>query len=248
MNVTLRVEGRGIGNPGFQRNSWTRSDIFYSDEDVGAAALKQATQIMNAVLTQPFSDSMPLAFRLDMEVSEEPYALLIEDVQAPSSAKAGEELPVTVKLRPWRGKPVSRDFTLKVPDGASGVCELVVRGGGVQPLPQLAVEGGWKSIDNLDRMMRELGAMDANNELYVELLSDTIADALKKAANKSEHEDREPELLPEEKEYLSETKERRIKEGTLRIFRSDRLVDGMMKRLVTVKDPEEEPPSAKKRP
>ena len=233
MTVTLRIEGKDI------RNGWTRNDIFFSEEDAGAAALKQSVQIMSAFLTQPFEDRMPLGFRLDIEATEEPRALIIEDVKAPSRAKAGEELTVTVTLRPWRGKPITRDFKVKAPEGTSGVCELIVRGGGVHPLPQLAVDGGWKAIDSLERMLQEIAAIDANNELFVELTSDAIAEAIKKATNKDgkdggkdTHE--ESNLLPEETEYLSQTKERRIREGTLCVYRADRFVDGMMKRLVTV--------------
>ncbi|MBQ9526427.1 MAG: hypothetical protein IJR68_02355 [Fretibacterium sp.] len=128
---------------------------------------------------------------------------------------------------------------MKAPEGTSGVCELIVRGGGVHPLPQLAVDGGWKAIDSLERMLQEIAAIDANNELFVELTSDAIAEAIKKATNKDgkdggkdTHE--ESNLLPEETEYLSQTKERRIREGTLCVYRADRFVDGMMKRLVTV--------------
>ena len=233
MTVTLRIEGKDI------RNGWTRNDVFFSEEDAGAAALKQSVQIMSAFLTQPFEDRMPLGFRLDIEATEEPRALIIEDVKAPAKAKAGEELTVTVTLRPWRGKPITRDFKVKAPEGTSGVCELIVRGGGVHPLPQLAIDGGWKTIDSLDRMLQEIGAIDANNELFVELTSDAIAEAIKKAANKDGKDDgkdshEESNLLPEEKEFLSQTKERRIREGTLCVYRADRFVDGMMKRLVTV--------------
>lgn len=233
MTVTLRIEGKNI------RNGWTRNDVFFSEEDAGAAALKQSVQIMSSFLTQPFEDRMPLGFRLDIEATEEPRALIIEDVKAPAKAKAGEELTVTVTLRPWRGKPITRDFKVKAPEGTSGVCELIVRGGGVHPLPQLAIDGGWKTIDSLDRMLQEIGAIDANNELFVELTSDAIAEAIKKAANKDGKDDgkdshEESNLLPEEKEFLSQTKERRIKEGTLCVYRADRFVDGMIKRLVTV--------------
>lgn len=233
MTVTLRVEGKDI------RNGWTRNDVFFSEEDAGAAALKQSVQIMSSFLTQPFEDRMPLSFRLDIEATEEPRALIIEDVQAPAKAKDGEELTVTVTLRPWRGKPFTRDFKVKAPKGTSGICELIVRGGGVHPLPQLAIDGGWKAIDSLDRMLQELGAMDANNELFIELTSDAITEAIKKVTNKDGKDDGKdphegPDLLPEEKEFLSQTKERRIKEGTLCVYRADRFVDGMIKRLVTV--------------
>ncbi|MCR5346808.1 MAG: hypothetical protein K6E38_03445 [Fretibacterium sp.] len=243
MTVTLRIEGKGI------RNGWTRNDVFFSEENAEAVALKQPVQIMSAFLTQPFEDKMPLGFRLEVEATEEPRALIIEDVKAPAKVKAGEEFTVTVTMRPWRGRPVVRDFKLKAPEGTSGLCELIVRGGGIHSLPQLAIDGGWKSIDSLDRMLQEIGALDANNELFLELVSDAIAEALKKAANKEDknthNQDRsendsnpEADLLPEEKEYLSQTKERRIKEGTLCVYRADRFVDGMMKRLVTVESDE----------
>ena len=251
MTVTLRIEGRGVPN------GWTRSDVFFSDEDVGIMALRQASQIMNSFLTQPFADGMPMGFRLDVEASEEPRALLIEDVEAPTEAHPGEEMTVKITLRQWRGRTFTRDFTLKVPEGASGVCELIVRGGGVQPMPQLALDGGWKSIDSLDRLLTEIAALDANNELFIELHTDSIAEALRKGkekakAVKTQHDlrgSKESEgkgekknekksasegLLAEEKEYLSETKERRISEGNLKIFRADRFVDGMMKRLITI--------------
>lgn len=258
MSVTLRIEGKGV------RNGWTRSDVFVSDEDVGGVALKQSAQIMDAFLLQPFEAVMPLAFRLEVEATEEPRVLVIEGVDAPSEARPGADLPVTVTLRPWRGRPVKRSFKLKVPEDASGVCELLVRGGGAQPLPQLSLEGGWKSIDSLNRMLEEIAAFDANDELVVELLSDSMATALKKVGKgkdageinrgggkkdprekpqgrgDGEKEGVPPELLPEETEYLSETKERRIREGSLRVLRSDRFVDGLMRRLVTVTDDSDE--------
>ncbi|MBQ7262134.1 MAG: hypothetical protein IJR14_00290, partial [Synergistaceae bacterium] len=229
MSVTLRIEGKGV------TNGWTRRDVSFSDDDVAAVALKQPCLIMDAFLTQPFEDVMPLGFRLDVEATEEPRALFIEDVEAPSKARPGEDVPVKVVLRPWRGKTVTREVVLKVPESASGVCELLVRGGGAQPMPQLAIEGGWRSIESLGSMLKEIAALDANDELIVELHADAVSDALKRAApQKGRSSLASSDLLPEETELLSETKERRIKEGTLRILRADRYVDGMMKRIIQV--------------
>ena len=225
MNVTLRIEGRGV------QNGWTRNNVFFSDENIAAVALRESARILEAFLIQPFADGMPLGFRLDVEATEEPRIILIEDVQSPAEAKAGEDIEVSVTLRPWRRRPVTRKFSLTVPRDATGICELVVRGGGVHPMPQLSIEGGWKSIDSLKRMLEEIGSLDANNELIVELHSDSTPQPKKE---RGEDKRDTPELLPEEKEFLSETKERRIREGTLRIARSDYFVDGMMRRLVTV--------------
>lgn len=230
MTVNLHIDGRGVDR------GWARKNVFFSEDDVSTAALREAARIWDLFLLQPFADGMPIGFRLEVEATEEPRVLFIEDVNVSSDAQPGEALNVGVTLRPWRKRPVHKSFTLTVPKEASGTCELLVRGGGINSLPQLALEGGWKSIDSLDRMLTEVGAMDANNELVLELLCDP--DVIKAAKEGPRSDDRRggsSDLLPEEREFLSETKARRIREGTLRISRSDYFVDGMMKRLITVK-------------
>ena len=231
LTVNLRIDGRGVDN------GWARKNVFFSESDVSSAAFREAGRIWELFLLQPFTDGMPVGFRLEVEATEEPRLLFIEDVTVSSDARPGDVLDVGVTLRPWRKRPVRRNFTLTVPKEASGTCELLVRGGGTNSLPQLALEGGWKSIDGLSRMLTEVGAMDANNELILELLCDSDGVKTVKDKEKNRGDDRRdlPELLPEEREFLSETKARRIREGTLRISRSEYFVDGMMKRLITVK-------------
>ena len=116
-----------------------------------------------------------------------------------------------------------------------GVAEILVRGGISEPLSQVALNEGLKSIDSLERMLSEFKAADANNELILELATDTTAEDLKNAiARKNSGFNPSVDLLPEETEYLSETKERRIKEGTLKIFSSEYFIDGMMKKIIHV--------------
>ena len=93
----------------------------------------------------------------------------------------------------------------------------------------------------MERMLSEFRAADSNNQLIIELNADRTGDliskiqnARKKGAHKSPKKDRDPDLLPEEEEYLSETKERRIREGTLKIYSSDYYVDGLMRRVIHV--------------
>lgn len=234
MTVNLRIDGRGVDR------GWARKNVFFSEDDVSAAALREAARIWDLFLLQPFADGMPIGFRLEVEATEEPRVLFIEDVNVSSDAQPGDTLNVGVTLRPWRKRPVHKSFTLTVPKEASGTCELLVRGGGINSLPQLALEGGWKSIDSLDRMLTEVGAMDANNELVLELLCDpNVIKAAKDGLRSDDRRGGSSDLLPEEREFLSETKARRILEGTLRISRSDYFVDGMMKRLITVKGEDE---------
>lgn len=221
--VTLRVEGRGL------EQGWTRTNVFFSDSDLSGSALTESSAIIARVLTQAYREVFPIGFKLDVTVSQEPKMLFIEDVLVSQDASPGDALCVQVSLRPWRREPIQRSFEVVVPKDATGVCELVVRGGGTNSLGQIALDGGWKAIDGFDRLLTELDAADANNELIVELFHDQVDNKGRKDGKKNV-----AELLPEEKEFLSETKARRIKEGTLRVLRSEYVVDGMMKRLINL--------------
>lgn len=230
MKVNLRIEGRNVPR------GWSRTEIFFSDDNITDNAFTQAVKIINAFLTQPFSEIMPVGFTVTVEATQMPKVLIIESIETVKTARAGEEIEVKVRLRSWRKGVTEHKFKMKIPESASGVTELIVRGGSTEPLSSAAVEEGLMSINSLSRMLTELKAIDANNELIIELNNDNLTEALKKAMRNrhkrnSEHE---PDLLPEEEEYLSETKARRIKEGTLKIFSTEYFIDGMMKGLINV--------------
>lgn len=230
MSVNLRIDGRNVPK------GWSRSEIFFSDEDITANAFSQSVKIINAFLTQPFREVLPAGFSVTVEATQKPRVLIIEDIETVSSAIAGEEIEVKVRLRGWRRGVTEQKFMMKIPESASGVTELIVRGGSVEPLSSAAIEEGLMSINTLERMLAELKAIDANNELIIELNNDNLNEALKKAMKRkrNRNSDHEPDLLPEEEEYLSETKTRRLKEGTLKIYRTEYFIDGMMKRLIHV--------------
>ena len=234
MSINLRIDGKNVPK------GFARKDIFFSDKNIIDEAFKQVKIITSAYLSQPFAEIMPAGFRVTAEVTQNPKVLLIEDVETVTDAKPGESVDVKVTLRGWRTEPITRKFTLKIPDDASGVVEMIVRGGGTQSMGQAGINGGWKTITSLERMLTEFRAADANNQLIIELNADRTGDLISKIKNArkkgakstKKKEDREPDLLPEEEEYLSETKERRIREGTLKIFSSDYYVDGLMRRVI----------------
>ena len=230
MDINLRIEGKNI------ENGFSRRDIFFSDEDAAGEALKDSIEIINTYLTQPFSETMPSGFILNVEATQKPKLLRIEKVEVPETAKPGEEIDVKILLRGWRTGFAQKIIKLKIPENSSGVVEVIARGGGVESMSQIAIDEGLKTIDSLERMFHEFEAADANNDLMVELNSDTLSEALKKAVskNKNENQNNNEDFLPEELEFLSETKERRINEGTLKIFSSDYVIDGMMRRIIHV--------------
>ena len=224
MLINLRIDSKNVNN------GWTRQDIFFSGENVLAKAFEQPVKIIDAFMTQPFINIMPAGFRITVNATQYPRALIIEDVDAPKSARPGDDVAILVTLREWRKDTFRRKFILRIPESASGVCEVVVRGGNTQPMSQLAVESGYKSINSLARMLDELKAIDSNNELFIELNTDKLGESLRSALSGKNNSD----FLPEEQEYLSETKSRRIKEGTLKILSSEYFIDGMMKRIIHV--------------
>ena len=229
MFVNFRIDGRNIPN------GWARSDIFYSDNDVIEVAFKDTVEMISAYLTQPFIEILPAGFTLTVEATQAPKILRIEDVETVSRAKPGDEIEISVKLRGWRSEIIERKFTLKIPDDASGVSELIVRGGNEEPMPQTAINEGYKTIDSLERLLTEFKAADANNELILELNSDNLGNALSKVLSKKTHANStEDDLLPEEQEFLSETKSRRIEEGNLKIYTSEYFISGLMKRIIRI--------------
>ncbi len=157
--------------------------------------------------------------------------MLIEDIDAPSKAKPGDTINISVRLREWRKTPITRTFTLKIPDDAKGIVELIVRGGGIRSFEQSAIEGGWKAVTSFENMLSELKAADANNQLILELNADRNTDIIRDITQRNA-ELEVPDFLPEEEEYLSDTKQRRIREGTLKIFDSDYFIDGFMRRII----------------
>ena len=76
-----------------------------------------------------------------------------------------------------------------------------------------------------------MSAPEANNELILELNCDGMPDL-----RGADEEDGAPSPK-EEEELLSELKKRRLEEGTLRIFSSEYVVDGLLRKILTV-DPE----------
>ena len=219
--VTLRVEGRDL------LRGWTRTNMFFSGTDIGSAAVRESAAIIDTIMLQPFKDIYPIGFRLDVSITSEPRILFIEDVVVQEEAAPGDTLEIEVTLRRWRRDPVKKRFELTIPEDATGNCELIVRGGGMHSLSQVALDGGWKSIEDFGRLLTEMNAADANNELILELVHDRVD---RRSGNRRAG----AELTQEEQEFLSETKSRRIEEGTLRIARSEYVVDGLMRRFINL--------------
>jgi len=210
--TTFSVSGGSI------RNAWRRNNVFFSPTNAVEAPNQEISLLSEIFLLNAFEKIFPIGFELEVEVMQEPRVLYIEEIVIDETEiDPGETVEIQVKLRPWRKKQLIRSFDLKVPEDASGTCEVIVRGGAFDTTPPTAIIEGWKSIDDFDRMLKEIDALETNNELIVELVT------------RPNQEKNNPQ-----NEYLSEIRERRIKEGSMRVFRSDYFVDGHMRKQIEI--------------
>ena len=212
--TTFSVDGGKLGN------AWRRSNLFFSTSNAPEAAMVEITLISDIFLLNAFKDLFPIGFRLEVEVTDEPRVLYIEEIDIDKTViHPGDTIQVQVKLRPWRKNQLVRSFDLKVPQDAVGLCEVVVRGGSFETSTPTALIEGWKAIDSFERLLTELDSVEANNELIVELNTRTKQDRNSSPEN----------------EYLSEIRERRIKEGNMRVFKSEYFIDGLMRKQFEVR-------------
>lgn len=212
VHTTFSVDGGNI------KNAWRRNNLFFTTSNAPEAPKNEISLLSEIFLLNAFQDIFPIGFNLEVEVSEEPRVLYIEEVSINKTVVSpGDTVEVQVKLRPWRKKQIFRSFDLKVPANASGLCEVVARGGAFDTSVPAAIIEGWKSIDSFERMLTELDSVETNDLLIVEL-------------NTQPSQDKNTPNL----EYLSDMKERRIKEGNMRVFSSGYFVEGLMRKQFEV--------------
>lgn len=217
--VTMKIEGGGLVD------GWQRTNMFFSPTDLGKTMLTEFSMLSDAISLNPFFEIMPIGIHLDIEATSEPRVVLIEDVDLSKKTVPPEgEFDVEITLRPYRKEPVKKKITLKAPADARGVCEVVVRGGGIEEPGQDSLAQGWRAIRSLEELLGEFSAMETNDEVVAEVRSFIPGE--------------DPESMEAEEEsgrkLLSQIKEEMIKEGSFRSYRSNYYVDGLIRRIIRV--------------
>jgi hypothetical protein len=216
--IAFEVEGGGLVS------GWQRTNMFYSEKDIAKDMLRETSDLVKAVTLNPFREIIPLGLHIEAEVTHRPRVLLIEDISVPENPlKPGDTFEVKVTLQPYREKAEERTFTLTVPDDTQGLCEVVVRGGGINEPVQESLLEGRRTIKSLEGLLEEINAMERNNEVIVEL--------------KCDGGPKPPwETQPEERDYrlLSEIKKDKMEKGIMRVFQSNYYVDGLLRRDIQV--------------
>ena len=227
----LKLTVSGPDLPG----GWNRNNLFFSEKDLTKEILKELKEIAEVIALNPFTEIAPLGFTLDVEMTSKPRILLIEDVKLDKKKIApGEKVQVTVSMRPFRKDAFSRTFELTVPKDAAGSATVVVRGGGINEPEQNSILEGKTAIKDFQTLLKELAVRETNNQVVVEIVS-AEAPKMKTAKLPFTKETEDDEDEEEEPKLLSQITEKKLKEGSLRLFMTNYYVDGLQRREISVK-------------
>lgn len=244
--TSMQIEGGGF------LKGWTRTNFFFSDKDIGTDSLKECTDLLNLLVLNQFQEIRPLGIHFKVEMTQEPRILYIEGVRVDDKKTyaPGDIVSVDVTLRPYRKPSFTKTFTLKIPDKASGMAEILVRGGGIAEPGQESLVEGWKAITSFPALLKELSAQEANNEVILELNAASAFPAIPvaggtptagvsgaKGKNVSQTAAVNAPVASDlmNPKLKSEEKEQKMREGTLRVFSTNYYVEGLLRKVINLK-------------
>ncbi|MDR3322258.1 MAG: hypothetical protein LBS93_07390 [Synergistaceae bacterium] len=210
-------------------DGWKRTNIFVSEKDVAKEMLQEFTLLTQILAVNQFQELRPFGIDVSVEMTQDPRVIYIEDVEVSKGTfHPGEKVSFDITLRPWRKAPFVRSYSLVIPENVSGICQLLVRGGGIAEEGAEYLQEGWRSISSLPILLREVDAKETNDQIVLELRGqDALENQIRKARNA------DPEDLINDK-LNSEIKAEKMKDGSMRIIRTNYYVDGLIHKLIKV--------------
>ena len=159
------------------KGRFERSNMYYSQADVGQMAILELLQTMNVLSTSTEREIDIVDVDVTIELaSERQTATLISAVPDKTTVKAGEEVTFTTTLKPYRKPEETYKFKYIVPEmQLPGTLNLDIRGGGIIPVtPAMLLEqvGVMVSSDeghiqSTEDKLNELKSMGQNNEIII---------------------------------------------------------------------------------
>ncbi|MDR1943682.1 MAG: hypothetical protein LBQ19_02570 [Synergistaceae bacterium] len=210
---------------------WKRTNVFVSEKDVVEEMLREFNLLTQVFAVNQFQELRPFGLDVAVEVTQDPRVIYIEDVEVSKGPfRQGDRVSFDITLRPWRKAPFVRSYALTVPKNISGICQLLVRGGGIAEEGAEYLEAGWRSISSLPILLREIDAKETNDQIVLEFRGqEAMEDQIRKARNA------EPEDLMNDK-LKSEIREEKMKEGSMRVIRTNYYVDGLIHKLIKIEN------------
>jgi hypothetical protein len=213
------------------RDGWKRTNIFVSETDVAEDMLAEFKLLTQMFAVNQFQELRPFGIDVDVEVTQEPRVLYIEDVVAPKDTlHPGDRVSFDITLRPWRKDPFVRTYSLTIPENVTGIAQLLVRGGGIAEEDAEYLHEAWRSISSLPILLQELDAKETNDQIVMEIRGQ---EALEKQLSRAREGN--PDDLMNDK-LKSEMRDEKMKEGSMRVVRTNYYVDGIIHRLIKIED------------
>ena len=172
----IRFEIAGRGMPG---ETYKRENMFYSPENVSEASLAEFYEFLAFLATNPHNPVTVMDIQAEIEVRpERRTARILSAKPLQLSSKPGEPVDIEVKLKPYRGEPITRTVSYTVPkEQKAGLLNLTVRGGGFFSLSALLKKLGAEAENpkptrkppkSFEEMMADFNKRDRNNDIVVE--------------------------------------------------------------------------------
>ena len=172
----IRFEISGRGMPG---DTYTRENMFFSPDNVSEAALAEFYEFLAFLASNPHNPVTVMDIQTEISVSpERRTARILSAKPLQISSKPGEAVDIEVKLKPYRGEPITRTISYTVPkEQKAGLLNLTVRGGGFFSLSSLLKKLGAEAENpkptrkppkSFEEMMNEFAKRDRNNDIVVE--------------------------------------------------------------------------------
>ncbi len=227
---TARVRSRFSG--GAMPGGWERTNMFFSERDLASEMLREFNILSRLLSLNQYQEIRPFGMDVWVEMSQTAQILYIEklEIQDPKKAyAAGDKLTVKATLRPWRRRAFVKTYELRIPEKYAGYCEVLARGGGIEEEGQTSLMEGLKAITNLNALLRELEAAETNNMLVLEIRG-------AEAGPKKGKEPPSPEDLIDDR-LGSEIRQEKLREGSMRVFKSNYYVEGILRKVIRVDPP-----------
>lgn len=174
--VRIRFEISGRGMPG---ETYQRENMFYSPDNASEASLAEFYEFLAFLAANPHNQVTVMDIQAEIDVSpERRTARILSAKPLQITRKPGEVVDIEVKLKPYRGEPITRTVSYTVPKQQKvGNLNLTVRGGGFFSLDSLLKKLGVdaenpkpsrKPPKSFEEMMADFNKRDRNNDIVVE--------------------------------------------------------------------------------
>lgn len=164
-------------------NLFERRNMFYSDSDVGKAAVTEMGDVMKLICANKEKESNIMDINVDVSVkSDQSIASIISATPAKTEVAAGEEVNIKVVLKPYRQEKKTINVPFIVPKIMEpGEMNLDIHGGALSSVAKLLalqqqaaaeaqaqVENGEDKVISTNEQLRKIDEIHSSNEIIVE--------------------------------------------------------------------------------